>query len=217
MNKLSYMLRSTSVRLFSTGAKKRVAVVLSGCGVYDGSEIQEAVFTLARLSRQGANVECFAPDYDQQHCINHITGEDETYHVRNIKVESARISRGSIASLADLQAADFDAVIFPGGFGAAKNLSNWGLVDGDKDQFKVAQEVERVVTTFSEAEKALGFLCISPVIAAKCIPGVELTVGMASGEQWPYCGAAGTLRDCGATVVELGIADGCHVDAARRV
>ena len=225
----------------SIGAGKRVAVVLSGCGVYDGSEIQEAVFTLARCSRQGARVECFAPDWDTYHVMNHCTGKEEgTKRVvgeadkagddntrvitefetsrRNIKVESARITRGNIRSLGELRSKDFDACIFPGGFGAVKNLSNWGLVNGHQEDFDVAPDVERVVADFVAENKALGFMCISPVIAAKCIPGVELTLGMPYGDKWPFSGKAlETVRDFGAQQVQKGITDGCHIDVKHKV
>ena len=105
---------------------KKVAVVLAGCGVYDGSEIHEAVITLVSLDRCGAEVQCFAPDIPQMHVVNHLTGEvmEET---RNVLVEAARIARGEIKPLTELKVEDFDALMFPGGFGAAKNLCDFAV------------------------------------------------------------------------------------------
>lgn len=102
---------------------KRVGVVLSGCGVYDGSEIHEAVLTLLALDRAGAQTVCFAPDKPQFHVVNHLTG-DVTNENRNILVESARIARGKIQPLSEADAQQLDALIVPGGFGSAKNLSD---------------------------------------------------------------------------------------------
>lgn len=104
----------------------RVAVVLSGCGVYDGSEIQEAVSVLVHLSRAGAAYECFAPDREAP-VVDHLTGSDAGER-RNVLRESARIARGKIRALAELRAEEFDAVVFPGGFGAAKNLCDFATL-----------------------------------------------------------------------------------------
>ena len=101
-------------------------MILSGCGVYDGAEIHESVITLLRLDQRGAQVECFAPDVAQLHVINHLTGE-EMPESRNVLVESARIARGAVKDIGQANAADFDALIVPGGFGAAKNLSNFAV------------------------------------------------------------------------------------------
>ena len=105
---------------------KKVAVILSGCGVYDGAEIHESVITLLRLSQRGAQVQCFAPDILQHHVINHLTGA-ESAESRNVLVESARIARGQVRDVRELKAADFDALVIPGGFGAAKNLSDFAF------------------------------------------------------------------------------------------
>ncbi|MDH5459091.1 MAG: isoprenoid biosynthesis protein ElbB, partial [Nitrospinota bacterium] len=100
--------------------KKKIGVVLSGCGVYDGAEIHESVITLLAIDRAGAEAVCMAPNVDQLHVINHLTGEESKGETRNVLVESARIARGSIKDIADVKADDLDALIFPGGFGAAK-------------------------------------------------------------------------------------------------
>ncbi|XP_058379208.1 glutamine amidotransferase-like class 1 domain-containing protein 3, mitochondrial isoform X2 [Diceros bicornis minor] len=131
----------------------RVALVLSGCGVYDGTELHEASAILVHLSRGGAEVQIFAPDMLQMHVIDHTKGQPSESETRNVLTESARIARGKISDLARLSAANHDAVIFPGGFGAAKNLSTFA-VDG-KD-CKVNKDVERVLKEFHKAGKPIG-------------------------------------------------------------
>jgi len=111
--------------------KKKVAVVLSGCGVYDGSEIYEVVITLLYLDKIGVKVQCFAPDIPQMHVVNHITGNVVKSDERNVLTESARLARGDIKNLSEARAIDFDAVIIPGGFGAAKNLSDFAIKGSD--------------------------------------------------------------------------------------
>ncbi len=150
-----------------------VLVILSGCGVYDGAEIHESVLTLLHLDRHNAKVTCAAPDLDQMHVINHLTGEP-TDEVRNIRIESARIARGAVDNLSIVNGAAFDAIILPGGFGAAKNLCNFATAGAD---CQVHPEVARVLREANEAGKPLGFACISPAIAAKLFPGCELTIG----------------------------------------
>lgn len=155
---------------------KKVGVVLSGCGVYDGSEIHEAVLTLLALDRLGAQIVCMAPDESQMHVINHIKGEPATNESRNVLVESARIARGEIKNLSNVNARDIDALIFPGGFGAAKNLCTFA-VDGVDCQ--VNEEVERLVKEMHAAKKPQGFICIAPALAAKILGEFkpQLTIG----------------------------------------
>ncbi len=152
---------------------RKVAVVLSGCGVYDGSEIHEAVLTLLSIDNAGAQALIYAPDIEQAHVINHLTGQP-TRESRNVLVESARIARGKITDLAKLSAADADALIFPGGFGGAKNLCTFAFHGKD---MTVDPQVERVIREFREAGKPIGFICITPALAAKVIPGVRITLG----------------------------------------
>ena len=109
----------------------KVGVVLSGCGVNDGTEIHESVLTLLFLNRAGAEVQCMAPDVDQLHVINHLTGEEATGDTRNVLVESARIARGDIVDISTVKSGDLDALIFPGGFGAAKNLCDFAIKGAD--------------------------------------------------------------------------------------
>ncbi|XP_049730952.1 glutamine amidotransferase-like class 1 domain-containing protein 3, mitochondrial [Elephas maximus indicus] len=175
----------------------RVALVLSGCGVYDGTEIHEAAAVLVHLSRGGADVQIFAPDVPQMHVIDHTKGQPSEGDTRNVLTESARIARGKITDLAQLRAADHDAAILPGGFGAAKNLSTFA-VDG-KD-CKVNQDVERVLKEFHSAGKPIGLCCIAPVLAARVLHGIEVTVGheQEEGGKWPYAGTAEAIKALGA-------------------
>ena len=152
---------------------KKFAVVLSGSGVFDGAEIHEATLSMYAIKKQGAEYEIFAPDIDQHHVINHITGE-EMDQKRNVLVESARIARGKIKPLSEFNAADFDAILFPGGFGAAKNLSTFAF---DGPDCKVNDDVEKSVKAMHRAGKPIAALCISPVLLAKILGDVELTIG----------------------------------------
>lgn len=153
--------------------KKKIAVVLSGCGVYDGAEIHEAVLTLFAISKNGAEYQIFAPDIQQHHVINHLNGK-EMNEKRNVLIESARIARGNIKALSEYHADEFDALIFPGGFGAAKNLSTWAF---DGAEAKINPDVERSVKETVKAGKPIGALCVSPVLLAKILGDVELTIG----------------------------------------
>ncbi len=154
--------------------KKKIAVVLSGCGVYDGAEVHEAVLTLLAISRHGAEAVCFAPDIHQHHVINHVTGQSAP-ETRNVLVESARIARGEISDLAKFDAAEVDALVFPGGFGAAKNLSSFAFDGADAS---VNSGVEAVIKAMVAAGKPVAALCIAPVLLAKCLGDkVELTIG----------------------------------------
>lgn len=152
---------------------KKFAVVLSGCGVFDGSEIHEAVLTLLAIDRAGAAYQCFAPEIRQHHVIDHLTGK-EIAAPRDVLVESARIARGNIKPLSAFRSADYDALIFPGGFGAAKNLCDWAF-KGDGCQ--VNHDVEQAVGDMSAAGKPIGAMCIAPVILAKLFKGANLTTG----------------------------------------
>ncbi|SBW83671.1 Enhancing lycopene biosynthesis protein 2 [Pseudomonas veronii 1YdBTEX2] len=153
---------------------KKIAVILSGCGVYDGAEIHESVITLLRLDQRGAQVQCFAPDIAQLHVINHLTGE-EMPESRNVLVESARIARGDVKDIREANAEDFDALIVPGGFGAAKNLSNFASAGAG---CSLNPQVLALAEAFAEAGKPLGLICISPALAAKIYgPGVTCTIG----------------------------------------
>lgn len=152
-----------------------VAVVLSGCGVYDGAEINEAVLTLLSLEQQGASYQCFAPDRAQMHVINHLTGEPVPGETRNVLVEAARIARGNIKPLAEARPADFDALMVPGGFGAAKNLCDFAVAGAE---MTVQDDFLALARGFHAAGKPIGLVCIAPVMAAAiCGEGTECTIG----------------------------------------
>ena len=185
---------------------KKIAVILSGCGVYDGAEIHESVITLLRLDQRGAQVECFAPDVAQLHVINHLTGE-EMPESRNVLVESARIARGTVKDIGQANAADFDALIVPGGFGAAKNLSNFAVEGAG---CSINPQVLALAEAFAEAGKPVGLICISPALAAKIYgPGVTCTIGNDAD-------TAAALDKMGATHVECTVEDIVE-DPARKL
>ena len=152
----------------------RVALVLSGCGYLDGAEIHESVITLLALDRAGAEVECLAPDRTQRDVVDHRTGKPVAGAERNVLVESARIARGAIRDVAEARAADYDAVILPGGYGAAKNLSSFAV---DGPECSVDPGVEQLLRDARAAGKPIGLICIAPAIGAKLFPDVELTIG----------------------------------------
>lgn len=179
---------------------KKIAVVLSGSGVFDGAEIHEATLTLYAIVKNSATYEVFAPDIPQHHVINHITGE-EMNETRNVLVESARIARGKIKPLSSFQANDFDAVIFPGGFGAAKNLCSFAF---DGTNCTVNPDVEKAIKTMAEKKKPIGALCIAPVILAKMFGDVELTIGQDTGvaEAVKKMGAKHKITNHGEIIVD---------------
>lgn len=160
-------------------AAPRVAVVLFGCGRADGSEVQESVALLVHLSRHHAAYRCFGPDQDQADVIDHLTGHPLNQR-RNGLVEAARISRGDMRPITALHAADFDAIVFAGGFGAAKNLCTFAK---DGARCTVHPQIERVIREFHSAGKVIGACCIAPVLVAKVLgtqaggPGVTVTLG----------------------------------------
>ena len=150
---------------------KKIGVVLSGCGVFDGSEIHEAVITLLAIDRAGAEAVCMAPNMEQMHVVNHLTGEPAPGEKRNVLVESARIARGKIRNIKDVKAAELDALIFPGGFGAAKNLCDFAVKGPACD---IHPEVARLVREIVQAKKPLGAVCIAPALVAKVLGDDQL-------------------------------------------
>ncbi len=154
---------------------KKIAVILSGCGVFDGAEIHEAVLSLLAIRQHGAEYQCFAPDKMQFHVVNHLSGEEESDQSRNVLVESARIARGEVKPVTELNADDFDALIVPGGFGAAKNLCTFANDGADS---KVDEQVAAACKAFAEKRKPAGYACIAPAVAASIYgDGVKLTIG----------------------------------------
>ena len=179
---------------------KKIAVVLSGCGVYDGAEIHESTLTMLAIAQQGAAYQCFAPDMDQAHVVNHLTGE-EMVEKRNVLVEAARIARGDIKPLSEYNPAEYDAIVFPGGFGAAKNLCTFAF---DGPNCSVNPDVETAIRSTVKAEKPLGALCISPAVVAKVLGDVNVTIGQDKGtaEAIEKLGATHTTTTHGEIVVD---------------
>lgn len=154
----------------------KIAVILSGCGVFDGSEIHEAVCTLLNLDKQGVEYQCFAPNEAQTKVVNHFTHQIDTSSERNVLAEAARIARGNIKDLRDFNTIDFDGVIFPGGSGAVTNLCNFS---SSGTQCEVHPEVVRVVTDCFESRMPIGAICIAPALIA-CVlgsNGITVTIG----------------------------------------
>ncbi|HEX7579964.1 MAG TPA: isoprenoid biosynthesis glyoxalase ElbB [Thermoanaerobaculia bacterium] len=161
-------------------ARSKIGVILAGCGVYDGSEIHESVLTLLALDRADVEIVCLAPDVPQMHVVNHLTGKPAPGETRNVLVEAARIARGAVRDVAKADASEFDALVIPGGFGAAKNLSTFAVVG---EACTVDPGVANLVRAVHAAGKPVGAMCIAPVILAKLL-GQEkpsLTIGTDAG------------------------------------
>ncbi|XP_051937663.1 glutamine amidotransferase-like class 1 domain-containing protein 3, mitochondrial [Hippocampus zosterae] len=213
----NFLTRSTvqvaNKTFYSTEMSKRVAVVLAGCGVYDGSEIHEASAILVHLSRGGASVNMFAPNVEQMHVVDHVKGEP-TQEKRNVLVESARLARGNIQDLSKLSVKDHDAIIFPGGFGAAKNLCTWAVKGKD---CSVNGEVKAVLEAFRSEGKPIGLCCISPVLAAKVFPGCEVTVGLENDDKYPNTtDTAAAINQLGCKHMSTGVSQS-HVDHKNKL
>jgi enhancing lycopene biosynthesis protein 2 len=163
----------------------RIGVLLSGNGVYDGSEIHESVFTLLAIDENKGDAVCMAPNIEQHHVVNHMTG-DEMPEKRNVLVEAARIARGAITDLADMRTDKLDALVIPGGFGAAKNLTKWAFSGPDG---AINSEVKRIINEMVSAKKPIVGLCMGPTVIAKALQGAgleeHLTVGTTK-ETSPY-------------------------------
>lgn len=155
----------------------KAAVVLAGCGSMDGAEIHEAVMTLYAIENNGGSFEIFAPNVVQHHVINHITGE-EMNESRNVLTEASRIARGKIKALTEYRADEFDALIFPGGFGVAKNLCTYAF---DGPECHVDRVVEDAIRNTHNAGKPIGALCISPVLITRVLGDVTVTIGSDAG------------------------------------
>jgi enhancing lycopene biosynthesis protein 2 len=187
---------------------KKVGVVLSGCGVYDGAEIHESVITLLALDRHGGEAVMCAPDAPQMHVVNHLTGDVAEGEERNVLVESARIARGAITDVKDVSADDLDALILPGGFGAAKNLCDFAVSGADCE---VNADVAALVRAVHEQGKPVAAVCIAPALLAKVLgdESPELTIGNDAG-------TAGALEAMGAAHVECPVRE-FVVDRDRKI
>ncbi len=175
---------------------KNVAVILSGCGYLDGAEIREAVLTLLYLDQQGASVQCFAPNINQMHVVNHLNSEEAVGESRNVLTESARIARGDVKNLATLDTNEFDALLIPGGFGVAKNLSDLAVKGTDAT---VNDDFKRVTKTFLDQQKPIGAICIAPAVLAAAVSGnyaPTLTIGDDAGTAGAIEAFGGTHQNC---------------------
>jgi enhancing lycopene biosynthesis protein 2 len=186
---------------------KKIGVLLCGCGVFDGSEIHEAVLTLLAIDDAGAQICCMAPNMEQRQVINHIT-QTESDQKRNVLEESARIARGDITDLKDVKADDLDALILPGGFGAVKNLSDFAFKGPDAE---VHPEVARILKEMVAAGKPIGAICIAPATLTKALAtfAPEVTIGNDPG-------TAAAIQTMGGRHVACGV-DEIHVDEANRI
>jgi enhancing lycopene biosynthesis protein 2 len=189
------------------GAK--VGVVLSGCGYLDGAEVHESVLTLYFLERAGAEIKCYAPDRNQMHVVNHLTGEptDET---RNVLVESARIARGQIEDIKKARMADLDALVLPGGYGAAKNLSE---VATKGPAGEVDPDLVRLVADAHGQKKPIVAICISPAVLAAALQRSGKTANVTIGNDKA---TAEAIASTGSTHTECPV-DKAVVDEANRV
>jgi enhancing lycopene biosynthesis protein 2 len=187
----------------------RIGVCLSGCGVNDGAEIHESVITALTLDRAGAEIIYTAPDVVQTKVVNHITG-DEMNETRNVLVESARIARGDITDLAQLTSDDMDALLFPGGFGAALNLCDFALKGAD---CHIHPEVKRIIQEMLAAQKPLGFICIAPALFARAVKNVDMTAKITIGNDQA---TADQIEKLGSQH-EICSVDDCIVDEENKI
>jgi enhancing lycopene biosynthesis protein 2 len=163
----------------------KIGVLLSGCGVYDGVEIQEAVLTMLAIEEKGAEVICISLDQPQYHVINHINGEVMNEQ-RNMLIEAARIARGKIHEISTIAPADIDALVIPGGFGSAKNFTKWAFSGPEGD---IDPKVKLLIVNMVNVGKPIAALCVSPVVVAKALEGSAITANLTIGsnaESSPY-------------------------------
>lgn len=186
---------------------KTIGVLLSGCGVFDGAEIHEAVITLLAIDRAGATARCMAPDVAQLHVVNHMT-QQEMAESRNVLVESARIARGDIVDVASVSAGELDALIIPGGFGAAKNLSDFAVKGPDAT---VLPAVQKIISDMLDAGKPVGAICIAPATLTKAVAHRKPQVTIGSD-----AGTAAAIGTMGGKHVSCTV-DMIHVDEANRI
>ena len=194
-----------------------IGVLLSGSGVYDGSEIQEAVLTLLAIEEIGAKAICISIDATQHHVMNHLTGEtmDET---RNMLIESARIARGSVIDIAAISPSDLDALVIPGGFGNAKNFTTWAFQGPDST---IDPKVKLLLVNMVNIGKPIAALCVSPVVLAKALEGSSIKATLTLGnteDASPY-----SIKEFNEGLIKTGVeATACavpqiHVDHVNKI
>lgn len=157
----------------------KIGVLLSGCGVYDGAEIQEAVLTLLAIEEIDAEAICISIDKEQYHVVNHLNGQ-EMHESRNMLIESARIARGNIRDINNIDPADIDALVIPGGFGSAKNFTKWAFSGPEGD---ILPEVKLLLVNMINIGKPIAALCVSPVVMAKALEGSSINPNLTIGSK----------------------------------
>jgi enhancing lycopene biosynthesis protein 2 len=163
----------------------RIGVLISGCGVYDGAEIQEVVLTLLAIEEMGAEAVCISIDEPQHHVVNHLTGE-ELPESRNMMIEAARISRGKVSEIGQIAPSDIDGLVIPGGFGSAKNFTDWAFRGPEGI---INPKVKLLIVNMINIGKPIAALCVSPVVVAKALEGSSLNPSLTIGsdkEASPY-------------------------------
>jgi enhancing lycopene biosynthesis protein 2 len=164
---------------------KKIGILLHGNGVFDGSEIHESVFALLAIAEVGAEAVCFAPNVNQHHVLNHMTGQ-EMPETRNVLIESARIARGNIKDIVDVNASELDGLVMPGGFGTAKNITKWAF---EGPSGPILESVKTLIVTLVRQGKPIAGLCMSPTTIAKALEGTEFHAHLSVGtteEASPY-------------------------------
>lgn len=184
-----------------------VAVILSGCGYLDGAEIRESVLSLLYLDELGTNVQIFAPDQPQMHVMNHYETTEESGS-RNVMHESARIARGQVKPLSQASADDFDALVIPGGFGVAKNLSDFAVKGAD---CSVDVYFASLIKQFYDQKKPIAAICIAPAILAKALEGTGAKLTIGEDED-----TAAFIESCGCTHV-IAASDECVIDEENSI
>jgi len=155
----------------------RIGILLSGCGVYDGAEIQEAVLTMLAIEEAGGEYVCISIDKEQFHTINHLTGEEQPVK-RNMMEEAARIARGEVVSINDIKPSQLDGLVIPGGFGSAKNFTSWAFKGSESD---ILPEVKLLLVNLVNIGCPIVALCVSPVVVAKAFEGASFSTRMTIG------------------------------------
>lgn len=195
----------------------KIGVLLSGCGVYDGAEIHESVLTLLAIAKQGAEAVCIGVDHKQHHVVNHVTGE-EVSESRNMLVEAARIARGAITPIQEVEPASIDALVIPGGFGSAKNFTSWAF---EGPEGSILPEVKLLLVNMINIGRPIAALCVSPVVVAKALEDSTFKPAMTLGSDEassPYDikGFSDGLTATGATAV-MKKADEINVDETLKI
>ena len=195
----------------------KIGVLFSGCGVYDGAEIQEAVLAMLEIDRMGAEAVCIGIDAPQHHVVNHLNGEEMT-ESRNMMVEAARIARGNMIAIQEVVPADLDALVIPGGFGSAKNFTTWAF---DGPNASIRPDVKLLLVNLVNIGKPIVALCVSPIVLAKAFEGSAIHASMTIGSKHaasPYeiAGFEAGLQQTGAETADCSLGS-VHIDQENKL